>query len=424
MLKVLSANHIRPFQYHSAAQLLNILLVSKMCSYGWFVKNCNDLLNKSIKFLGVNTTVFYVEIFGAKVFSAGDNETSLMNTLNFLRLQGQGAIIDYCAEGESSDESLIQNEEGFKQSIRIASQASDNSIAIKCTGLVNSNLLSTLHAIQLQLESGKDDSKFLNRYKYSIFLPDSPFYYQNLDYLTPTDKQQVKEFIARVRRVIEYGIDNGVLVMIDAEQTYYQAAIDSLTIALQCEYNLRHAWVMNTFQTYLKDSEDNIQGYLNFAKEREVRLGIKLVRGAYINEERILSQIKAVESPIHDIKTDTDLAYNNNLRKIFSDFRRGDNLCVASHNEGSVHLATTLMQNGRIDKRFGGVCFAQLLGMQAMMSSQLVSKHYRVKKYVPFGPTSKLLPYLTRRAAESHEVVTKIDDQIQQVIEELMHRNE
>jgi proline dehydrogenase len=82
------------------------------------------------------------------------------------------------------------------------------------------------------------------------------------------------------------------------------------------------------------------------------------------------------------------------------------------------------MADNRIDKRFGGVCFAQLLGMQAMMSTQLALQHYKVKKYVPFGPTSKLLPYLTRRAAESHEVVTKIEEQISQVMTELRLRSE
>ena len=424
MLQVISANHIRPFQHHTTTQLLNMLLVSKMCSYGWFVRNCNELLNKSIKLLGVETTVFYVEMFGAKVFSAGDTEDRLLDTINFLKLQGQGAIIDYCAEGESSEESLIQNEEGFKQSIKIAAKASDSSVAIKCTGLINSNLLAKLNGIQAQLESGSEENRFLNRYKNSIFLPDSPFYYSKLEYLTPSEKSQVADFISRVRRIVEYGIENGILVMIDAEQTYFQAAIDSLTVALQCEYNLRHAWVMNTFQSYLKDSQDNVKGYLAFTRDREVRVGVKLVRGAYMNEEKSLATIKGIANPVHDIKTDTDLAYNNNLRNIFEVLRRGDNLCVASHNEGSVHLAQNLMLDNRIDKRFGGVCFAQLLGMQAMMSTQLALQHYKVKKYVPFGPTSKLLPYLTRRAAESHEVVSKIEEQISQVMTELMLRSE
>ena len=45
-----------------------------------------------------------------------------------------------------------------------------------------------------------------------------------------------------------------------------------------------------------------------------------------------------------------------------------------------------------------------------------------VSKYVPFGPVDKMIPYLIRRASESYEVVSKINEQIGQIVEEFSVR--
>jgi proline dehydrogenase len=50
------------------------------------------------------------------------------------------------------------------------------------------------------------------------------------------------------------------------------------------------------------------------SKKPGFNLGVKLIRGAYMNEERHLAQVGSYESPVHNTIDDTHTCYNNNLR--------------------------------------------------------------------------------------------------------------
>ena len=47
-------------------------------------------------------------------------------------------------------------------------------------------------------------------------------------------------------------INRNVRLVIDAEQTYLQAAINQLVLVLQYKYNRNNPWVYNTYQCYRK----------------------------------------------------------------------------------------------------------------------------------------------------------------------------
>ena len=119
-------------------------------------------------------------------------------------------------------------------------------------------------------------------------------------------------------------------------------------------------------------------------KERNYKIGFKLVRGAYLNEE-----IKG--GWIAKSKKETDDNYNGSIL-MFNEYNKKDNLICATHNEKSCYLAATL-NNENIE-------FAQLMGMSNNLTQKLSSKN-TVYKYIPFGNLYETMPYLTRRLYEN-----------------------
>jgi proline dehydrogenase len=71
-------------------------------------------------------------------------------------------------------------------------------------------------------------------------------------------------------------------------------------------------------------------------------LGIKLIRGAYMNEERHLAQEGGYESPVHDTIEDTHACYNANLEHIIENMKATDALFIGSHNNESIEKAVHL----------------------------------------------------------------------------------
>lgn len=115
------------------------------------------------------------------------------------------------------------------------------------------------------------------------------------------------------------------------------------------------------------------------------RFAAKLVRGAYMVQERKRARDKGYVDPIHDTIEDTHANYDAQVSKLL----RNNNLAsfmVASHNEKSVVNTVQQMQDIGISRATGGVYFGQLLGMCDHVSYTLGANAYKVFKYVPYGP--------------------------------------
>lgn len=70
---------------------------------------------------------------------------------------------------------------------------------------------------------------------------------------------------------------------------------------------------------------------------------MKLVRGAYMNEERKLAREKGYESPVHDSIENTHNNYNTNFLNILINAKSTDRIFVASHNVETVNLAKKMI---------------------------------------------------------------------------------
>lgn len=179
-----------------------------------------------------------------------------------------------------------------------------------------------------------------------------------------------------------------------------QAAIESFGQQLTHMYNRgdKHI-VMNGYQCYLTRMSQVIRHEVATSKVMGYNLGIKLIRGAYMNEERALAQESGYESPIWGSIEETHACYNEAMVHVIENLQPNSMLFVASHNQATVDQAKSLIRQ----KKFGDhrVRFGQLKAFSDQITGQLAQEDFKVYKYLPYGPTEKVMPYLIRRGQES-----------------------
>ncbi|RHY33002.1 hypothetical protein DYB32_001982 [Aphanomyces invadans] len=222
-----------------------------------------------------------------------------------------------------------------------------------------------------------------------------------VDPLTPEEIKQVSQMMSRLETLAAAASAAKVKLMIDAEQTYMQPAIDHVVLNLQRRYNTEgRDTIYNTFQCYLKDSSDRVLIDLERAEREKFQFACKLVRGAYMIQERKRALDMDYADPIHANLEATHANYNSLVELLLVHNHR-TSFMVASHNEESVKKTVASMDALKIPRLGGGVYFGQLLGMCDHISYTLGAEKYQVFKYVPYGPVDEVLPYLIRRAQEN-----------------------
>lgn len=192
-------------------------------------------------------------------------------------------------------------------------------------------------------------------------------------------------------------------VLVDAEESWIQNAIDDIIESLSAKYNKNKAIVFNTYQMYRTDRLTKLKASIEKAKNEHYFLGIKFVRGAYWEKENHYAVVNTLPSAVFQSKPETDESFNNALILSLQ-----NHLVVsvvnATHNEESSMLMIDLMSQNNIDKDNPRFWFAQLYGMSDHISYNLAIAGYKVAKYLPYGPIKLVMPYLIRRAKENTSV--------------------
>ena len=239
--------------------------------------------------------------------------------------------------------------------------------------------------------------------------------------LTPEEQAEADLFRQRVEKLCQTAFENDVRIMIDAEDVWYQPYIDEVVLDMMEKYNKHKAIVFNTYQMYRWDRMDVFREDLKKAREKNFYLGIKFVRGAYMERERKRAQEGGYPSPIHPDKESTDRDYDAALKLAVENIDRVT-IFNGTHNEKSSMYLTRLMEENNISRDDDRCWFSQLYGMSDHISFNLAHQGYNVAKYLPYGPVRHVLPYLIRRTEENTSMAGQTSRELSLIMEERKRR--
>ncbi|MBT7654297.1 MAG: proline dehydrogenase [Flavobacteriaceae bacterium] len=239
--------------------------------------------------------------------------------------------------------------------------------------------------------------------------------------LTDSEKNEWKRIELRIDTCCAAAKKIGVKMLIDAEESWIQPAIDQIAESLMEKYNKKIPLIYTTLQMYRKDRMIYMKNLYNKASKRNFKVGIKLVRGAYIEKENLKAYKLGKPTPICESKELTDQNFNNGLDYMLSKINIGS-LFLGSHNEQSILRVTEWMSQNKISKNHPHIWFSQLYGMADHISFNLASSGYQVVKYVPYGPVNDVIPYLMRRAEENTSITGQTPRELSLIKKELKRR--
>lgn len=234
-------------------------------------------------------------------------------------------------------------------------------------------------------------------------------------------QEEVEMFRQRLFELFQLASKHDIPILVDAEEVSWQALIDEVVEEGMAHFNQSKAIVFQTLQMYRTDRIEYLQRVIDDARKGKYFLGIKLVRGAYMEKERAFARKKGLLSPIHPTKEETDRAYNKALEICVQHI---DVVSVfnGTHNQESCQLLAELMDKKQLEKNDKNVYFVQLYGMSDNLSFALAKAGYRVAKYVPYGPVKHVMPYLMRRAEENSSVSEQAAGELKMLKQELKRR--
>ncbi len=304
-------------------------------------------------------------------FCGGVSETDCLSVVDKLYTKGVSSVLDYSVEGKEEEIQFDTALEMTLKTIEFAKKRKAIPFAVfKPTGFGRLDLYEKVGAKET---------------------------------LTSEESAEWNRVIARFDQVCKEAHQKDVALLIDAEESWMQEAADDLVTSMMQKYNKEKAIVFNTLQMYRWDRLDFLEKLHEKAQAEGFYIGMKLVRGAYMEKENLRAEERGYPSPICVSKEATDINYDAAVHYMVTHL---DKMSIFSgtHNEESSYLLMQMMQENKISKNDPRVWFGQLYGMSDNISYNLADHGYNVAKYLPFGPVRDVMPYLIRRAEENTSV--------------------
>ena len=313
-------------------------------------------------------------------FCGGVNEEDCLPSIEKMYTKGVSSVLDYSVEGKESEE---QFDDALHKILKIVNFCDERDampiVVFKPTAF------GRFYLYQKKSE-GKD--------------------------FTDEEQTEWNRVVERYHSVCDASKKRDVEVLIDGEESWMQTAADDLVEEMMRVYNTEKAIVYNTLQLYRWDRIDYLKALHERAKKEGFKIGMKIVRGAYMEKERNRAEKHNYKSPICENKDVTDSNFNEGLKYILKQ-NTDISVFIGTHNEDSCYLAMEMMADLNIEKSDNNVWFGQLYGMSDHISFNLAEQGYNVAKYLPFGPVKDVMPYLIRRAEENTSVAGQTNRELE-----------
>ncbi len=304
-------------------------------------------------------------------FCGGTTEDDCLTVVDKMFTKGVSSVLDYSVEGKEEEEQFDAALEMTLKTIEFAKEKLAIPFAVfKPTG-------------------------FGRFYLYEKIGEKQP--------LTAEEQTEWNRVVARFDQVCKAAHDKDVALLIDGEESWMQDAADEIVTDMMRKYNKEKAIVFNTLQLYRHDRLDYLKKLHEQAKTEGFYIGMKLVRGAYIEKENKRAEEKGYPTPICESKEATDINYDATVVYMMEHLDRMS-IFAGTHNELSSYKLIELMEAKGVLKNDNRIWFGQLYGMSDNISYNLAEHGYNVAKYLPFGPVRDVMPYLIRRAEENTSV--------------------
>lgn len=322
-------------------------------------------------------------------FCGGVNEVDCLSVVDRMYTKGVSSVLDYSVEGKEEEAQFDAALDMTLRTIDFAKEREAIPFAVfKPTGFGR-------FALYQKIGEGKE--------------------------LTETEKEEWNRVVARFEKVCKTAYDKDVALLIDGEESWMQDAADDLVAEMMQKYNKEKAIVFNTLQMYRWDRLDYLKKLHERAKTEGFHIGMKLVRGAYMEKENNRAEEKGYKSPICASKQATDENYDAAVLYMINHIDRMA-IFAGTHNENSSYTLMQLMEEKGIAKNDNRIFFGQLYGMSDNISYNLAEHGYNVAKYLPFGPVRDVMPYLIRRAEENTSVAGQTSRELDLIKKERTRR--
>ncbi|MFA5299732.1 MAG: proline dehydrogenase family protein [Lutibacter sp.] len=313
-------------------------------------------------------------------FCGGVTEIDCMPTIDKMHTKNVYSVLDYSAEGKEVEEQFDLAMQKTLNTIKFGTEKSSIPFAVfKPSGF------GRLKIYQKITEGAALDA------------------HEEIEW------KRIKE---RYDIVSKAAFENDVPLLIDAEESWMQPAADDLIEQMMEKYNKEKVIVFGTLQLYRWDRLDYLKELHSRAKEKGFKIGMKLVRGAYMEKERERAEEYGYKDPICANKEATDKMYNDVLVYMMENI---DDMAIfaGTHNEDSAYLCMDLIDKFKFAKDDKRIWFGQLYGMSDHISYNLAAAGYNVAKYLPYGPVRDVMPYLIRRAEENTSVAGQTNRELE-----------
>ncbi len=375
------------FASMSNLELMRARFLFKMMGFSTFVKAGPRLASMSLRFHLPVRSIIKNTLF--KQFCGGESIGECSTLIDKLSEAGIGTILDFATEGINSEKLYDYTMKETLRNIDYAATTDHIPFCVfKVTGLARFKLLERVSEDQI---------------------------------LSLSEQEEYKKVKDRIDRIAATAAEKKVRLFIDAEESWIQDSIDELTWEAILKYNKEEPIIFNTIQMYRHDRFAFLKKMYEEACREKVYLGIKLVRGAYLEKENDRAKVRGEQSPIHKSKLDTDQDYDEALRYCIEHIEQ-ISVCAGTHNEPSTLLLANLIDEYNLDRSDYRAEFAQLMGMSDNLTFNLADQGYRVSKYVPYGPIATVIPYLGRRAAENSSIAGQTSRELQLIESEVQRR--